>query len=105
MGYKIPGWMWLACGIIMSVYSQIVNSSTENNMMPFFYVGLFFLAIGIFKIVVSVITNPKVKVAKQSIKEDSSSTENNFKIIYCPSCKSKTYSSYRHCQNCGFKLN
>ncbi len=60
--YKIPGWLWLIAGIGVAVLSKVISARDASNaaaMTLFFYVGLLFIAIGIFKILIKVILSNK----------------------------------------------
>ncbi len=103
--YKIPGTLWLIFGLAISIFSQIVKSKQDGNtaaMQLFFYIGLLFIVIGIFKIVIKLVLNPK----KENYIDTNIPTESNekFKIILCPKCKAKNYASFNYCRNCGTKL-
>jgi hypothetical protein len=107
--YKISGWIYLIFGLIISVYSRIVMQTTDKNLGFFFYVGLFLLVIGVFKIVFKLITNPKDKSFKDYSSERTEKYKTNqrnksFNIINCPDCNTKNYSNYNYCHSCGFKL-
>jgi len=101
--YKLPGILWLIFGLAISVFAQIVMSKQENPtaMQLFFYIGLLFVAIGIFKIVLKIMLKPKEsKYEEKNISEQ----DEKFKVIFCPKCKVKNYSSFNYCRNCGTKL-
>jgi len=102
--YKLPGWLWLIFGLAISIFAQIVMSNQENPtaMQLFFYIGLVFIAIGVFKIIIKIMLKPKE--SKYEKKEALSEQNNKFKVILCPNCKAKNYNSFNYCRNCGTKL-
>jgi len=110
--YKIPGWLWLIAGIGVAVLSKVISARDASNaaaMTLFFYVGLLFIAVGIFKILIKVIlSNKKNKIIVNKRSKKISSEKNNkgnrYEVIYCSNCGSKNYAFFNYCQNCGKKL-
>lgn len=112
---KIPGWFWLIAGIAMAIYAQVILTRTQSTtaMKLFFYVGLLFIVIGIFQLVVKTILNksPSKKIEKKlnnnrvEKKVKSNVKETKFVIFHCPRCGAKNYNTFNYCQNCGYKLN
>ena len=109
--YKIPGWLWLIAGIGISILSKVIAGKDNANvaaMTLFFYVGLLFIAIGIFKIILILILNKKSekssyeKIVKKATSEVNN--QNRFRIVYCDNCGSKNYAFFNYCQHCGKKL-
>lgn len=105
--YKIPALIWIVFGLVISIYSKIVDFNSNNPVMNiFFYIGLFFLVIGIFKIVFSYInsSNNVNKKSFESANEQSISKKTGLSIVRCPKCNARNYNTYNYCHNCGFKL-
>lgn len=102
---KIPGWFWLTAGISMAVYAQVVLARAETmiSMNFFFYIGLLFIAIGVFKVVIKKILSKPSKETKKIINDNV--RDSKFVIIHCSKCNAKNYDTFNYCQNCGCKLN
>lgn len=111
---KINGWIYLIIGAIISGYSKFVQLKNDNYIMTFFfYVGILFVVIGLFKIIVKFITSPKNKESEveeefyNSPKKDFSGSINknsNSRAIICPRCTARLHPKSRYCNWCGYKL-
>ena len=109
--YKIHSWLWLIAGIAITIFSKIISGRDPSNapaMTLFFYVGLLFIAIGVFKIIIQLVLNKKSqkntyeKIAKKATNEVNN--QDRFRIVYCNNCGSKNYAFFNYCQHCGKKL-
>jgi len=48
----IPGWVYILIGVLMSVFSKIIEGNTKPGTFTlFFWVGIFFVVVGIGKLV------------------------------------------------------
>lgn len=83
---KIPGIVYLAVGIFVAVVSK-----WSGKLDFFFYVGLVFVAIGIFRIGTKYVTGQEPGRIIPS-------------VIHCPKCQTPCYTSSNFCHICGFKL-
>jgi len=101
----IPKWFWLVAGVAMAIYAQIILAKTPTMvaMKIFFYVGLLFIAIGIFQIIIKAVFSKPSKRIEREI--ESEIKKPRFIVNHCPKCGAKNYNTFNYCQNCGCKLN
>ncbi len=107
---KIPGWLWLAVGLVMF----FVATGVGESLRFFVYVGLGFIIIGAFKMIVPVILGGKDKKEKpaanlnqfQQPKMHQANQQMAAAQHYpkCPRCLGPLYSSFRFCPYCGMQL-
>jgi len=113
--YKISGWLYLIFGLLIAGYSKLLlnKSGSEKNIVFqfFFYIGLAFIAIGVFKTIIRYALGQKNKqLQEQNLNFNSDSefgTQNNntkFRLVTCPKCRTKNYATYNFCYNCGCRL-
>jgi ribosomal protein L40E len=98
---KIPAIAYLLIGVLISVTSMYIE-----GLKLFFYVGLLFIAIGVFKIVVRFITKPKETTIEKKA-EGISQQQQQYRqpgIKVCKNCGAGSYSQARFCYYCGTKL-
>ena len=91
---KIPWVVWLVVGIGMFIISYMV----EEKMDAFIYIAMFFIVVGIFKMLVAFILGGKTRKARSEAQElvQEQST--------CPRCRLIVASTYRFCPHCGTRL-
>ncbi len=112
--YSIPGWLYLIFGAIITGYSQFLLNSKgleKNTVFQFFfYVGLIFIAIGIFKLIIRYALGEKKKKIDNdfaygyNLEKTSNNQNNKYKLITCPKCQAKNYKTYNFCYKCGSRL-
>jgi len=87
----IPWFAYIIVGIIVSVYSHLVLKTTPSYAMRlFFYLGIVFFCIGIYKWLRQRGAPAKSK-ASQS-------------IAFCKTCGSKNYLTSHYCHICGARI-
>lgn len=91
---KIPSIVWIIVGAVMVGVSYRIGKSMDI----FFYVGLLFLTIGIFKIIVGFIIGDKKK------KADKEAAEMKTHQFTCPRCRTVVASDFRFCPHCGNRI-
>ncbi len=91
---KIPWWIWIGVGAVMYYISQRVG----GKMSLFMYAGLFFIVVGIFKLLVAFIIGGRAKTA---VKE---SHEIRSQQYTCPRCRFAIATTHRFCPHCGTRL-
>jgi len=91
---KIPWIMWIIVGGVMYYVSYRVGPQLDI----FSYIGVAFVAIGIFKMLVSFILGGKEKKARKEAEEI---REQEFT---CPRCRYAVASDYTFCPHCGTRL-
>ena len=91
---KIPWWIWLGVGIGMFAMSYRIGETLQF----FLYVGMLFIIIGIFKLLVAFIVGGR---GKRAIKE---SKELRKQELSCPRCMSIVASDYTYCPHCGTRM-
>jgi uncharacterized paraquat-inducible protein A len=92
---KIPWYLWLGVGAIMFFVSQYV----ATNLEIFVYVGMFFIIVGIFKLLVAFIVGGKSQ--KKVEKEAQEIRQQQF---MCPRCRNIVASTYTFCPHCATRL-
>lgn len=85
----IPSWLWLAVGVIVSVYSYL----QFDKLMIFFYVGLVFVAVGIGKLIASY-------SGKKTAKPGNAAS----KLKRCIRCSEMLHHSANYCSKCGTRI-
>ena len=90
---KIPWWLWLGVGAVMFAMSYSVE-----KLQVFMYIGMLFIILGVFKLLVAFIIGGR---AKRAVKE---SMELRTQEFSCPRCKAVVASSYEFCPHCGTRL-
>ncbi|MBU0667032.1 MAG: zinc-ribbon domain-containing protein [Nanoarchaeota archaeon] len=117
---KIPGVAYIIVGIIISVYSKLMVSKTGKDpfLDIFFYIGAFFVFVGVVKIIFARSKKEKpinkfdslqsMPLKKQTtpkqttpIKPTQQTSQN---VLFCPRCGAKHYSTSNFCHLCGSRL-
>jgi ABC-type nickel/cobalt efflux system permease component RcnA len=130
---KISGWVYLIVGIVMIVFSVLVNNNTgKDSMNLFIFAGIIFVVIGFGKIGWKFFMREKKpkkhKQEKHSEKQvhhhkqtsHHSSNQNTHQhsshhhsqnpvhsqreIISCPFCSTRHYKGANFCMNCGRRI-
>ncbi len=127
---KISGWVYLIIGAFVSGYSRYIQSKiTSPGLTLFFWAGVIFIGIGVFKIVLSFIFKEKKIIDSTSLsiqdkivnnlgfakdipkydsekinKERELILNKNRGIVACPKCGTKHYSNSNFCHICGTRL-
>lgn len=131
---KISGWIFLAIGAAVSLFSNYVRKRGGEGLALFFWAGLIMIGIGVFKIAVGYITkgtksklygeepekkkkfidsvklgfNKDLDVVNgrdaESEKQKAINTIQSTSIIVCPVCGTKHYSNSNFCHMCGTRL-
>lgn len=91
---KIPWWIWVGVGVAMYFVSQGIG----GKMALFVYIGLAFIVIGIFKLLVYFIIGGKERRALKEAKEIRS------RQYTCPRCFSPISTTHHFCPHCGIRL-
>jgi hypothetical protein len=91
---KIPWYLWIIVGGAMFAVSYRIGES----MNIFLYIGLLFLVVGVFKMLVSFILGGK---GKKAAKE---ATEIRAQQFTCQRCRAVIASDYYFCPHCGTRL-
>ncbi|MAG39106.1 hypothetical protein CMO90_03380 [Candidatus Woesearchaeota archaeon] len=92
---KIPGFVYFILGIIISAYSKYIEEKTKADFLTiFFYIGIFFIFIGIVKMI----------FAPSKTKKNFKHKKNYGHIMLCPRCKTKNYNYSRFCHICSYRL-
>lgn len=102
----IPGIAYIIIGVGIAYISRRFGSN-EMNLQFFFWIGMAFIAIGVFKIVMRFITK-KQDSAKATLKPINQDQEHEGEISkyskYCPSCKLLYTKESNFCSKCGSQL-
>jgi len=109
---KIPGPVYLILGLIVTGLSWFIDSKTESSFALFFYIGLVFLAVGVFKTIVKIIIpkqdeQPFAQKPQQQTQQkiqQQPQQNNNSNLKYCPRCRVQVSLSNNFCYNCGTRL-
>ena len=108
----IPGIVYIIIGAGIAYISRRFGSN-EMNLQFFLWIGLAFIAIGVFKIVLRFITRmpksgKKQDSAKAGLKPINLNQEPDGEISmyskYCPACKLKYTKESHFCSKCGSQL-
>ena len=91
---KIPWYLWIIVGAVMFGISYRIGESLNI----FLYVGLVFLVVGIFKMLVGFILGDKKKKAVKQAEEIRAQQ------FTCPRCRAVVASTYYFCPHCGTRL-
>jgi hypothetical protein len=129
---KISGWIFMAIGAGVSLFSKYVQNRGGKGMALFFWVGIGMIGLGIFKVVVGFITRDEARrqdkseqkkythplqrlglnkdldnVDGQRLEKEKQQAMNNIQqtnIRICATCGTKHYSNSNFCHICGTKL-
>lgn len=91
---KIPWYLWIIVGGVMFGISYKIGES----MNIFLYLGMAFLVVGIFKVLVAFILGGKGK------KTEKEATEIRSRQFSCPRCRAIIASDFHFCPRCGTRL-
>jgi hypothetical protein len=91
---RIPWWLWAVVGAVM----YFIAARLGESFVVFTYVGLLFLGIGIFKMLVAFIVGTKGR------KADKEARELRTHQLTCPNCRYVVASTYAFCPHCGMRL-
>ena len=128
----ISGWIFVAIGSIVSLFSNYVRNRGGGGMALFFWVGIGMIGVGIFKLAAGYILNEKktkeeterirqknfskIKFGFNKDLEEVNGKEveqekqkamnkiNDMGIIVCQICGTKHYSNSNFCHMCGSRL-
>lgn len=100
MASKLPGIAFIGLGLIVSIASYFID---YTKMIIFFYLGLVFIAVGVFRTGVNYMTKEKgaPKSIRQIVSED---RVKKMQAILCPVCKSKQHPLFNFCPKCGARI-
>jgi hypothetical protein len=122
---RIHGSIWIVLGILMSLYSRFIQSQIEKGSMSlFFWVGIGFIAFGVFRLITDYVFKDSSKISKpvsgnssldrlklekermmQKKDDYEQSYDNSGKVIIpCSRCGTKHYGTSNFCHICGFQL-
>jgi len=105
---KISSPAYLIIGLIISGISWLIEFKSGKSMMLFFYIGLLFIVVGVFKIVIKLILpkeSPEQKPTVQSVLTQQQQQQNKpFSIKACHRCKVRVNPSNNFCYQCGTRL-
>jgi len=91
---KIPWWLWVAVGGGMF----LISANVGERLDFFLYVGMFFIVVGVFKMLVAFI------LGKKGRKAEAAAEEIKTHQFSCPRCRSLIAESYYFCPYCGTRL-
>lgn len=91
---KIPWYLWIIVGVGMF----IIVTRIGEQLDIFIYVAMFFIIVGIFKMIVWLILGGKTKKALLE------SAEIRQQQFTCPRCMAVIASTYEFCPHCGTRL-
>lgn len=93
----IPGWAYVITGVAIALYSKFVQHTSGSKVMGFFFwIGILFLTVGVFKMLLRFIT-----------RGEKESQEKNFSgrsFIVCPRCNARLDPRSRYCNWCGARV-
>ena len=105
--------VWLVVGAGVAVASQLIG----GNLSIFLYIGLLFLVVGIFKLIVRYITTPKESRAESqemkremplpyqqqwhAYKQPAATAVPQQQFVYCARCGNPMRASDYFCSRCG----
>ncbi|MBI2658618.1 zinc ribbon domain-containing protein [Candidatus Woesearchaeota archaeon] len=92
---KIHWLFYIAVGLFVSISSWRLN---YEKLIFFFYIGLFFILIGILKLIFSLI---KTKMSKKEKVHHKSPQQH---VKYCHNCGAALRHQARFCTRCGAKV-
>ena len=107
----LSGWLFVIVGIFIGIMSKYIE-----NFQFFYWVGLGFLAIGMFKLLIKYIFRKKQsKADKRVLKQQQHYWEQQHKLQkqqiekqrrghYCPRCRSFVVQGANFCHYCGKRL-
>jgi hypothetical protein len=127
---KISGWIFMAIGAGVTLFSSYVQKRGGEGMALFFWAGIVMIGIGVFKIAYYFITRENTtKEEKKEMgnlgsnfkfglnkdldnitkdaareKQDAINKIQQTNIIVCPVCGTKHYSNSNFCHMCGTRL-
>lgn len=129
---KISGWIFMAIGAGVSLFSRYVQKRGGEGMAIFFWVGVAMIGIGIFKVAVGFILKDEKKKAEEEEQKKSRNPFQRFglnkdlekvdskkieierqqamnkvqqtSIVNCPTCGTRHYSNSNFCHMCGSRL-
>ena len=97
---KIPGIAFLVIGAVVTAASMYLP-----NLKVFFYVGLAFIAVGIFKVLIRYMTKPKESAMEkraEGVQAAQRQQRQNYKV--CPRCGAGSYPQANFCYHCGTRI-
>lgn len=117
---RLSGWVWVVLGILMSLYARFIQSKVQKPSLGlFFWVGLGFVVIGIFKLVLGFVFKDKSNVALGTVSQSSNSKhavaeaerrklesglDKKEEIVACSRCGTRHFSASNFCHMCGNSL-
>ncbi len=112
---RIHGVFYILAGVAISLYTRFIEAraDTGSKLTLFFYVGLVFIGVGIFKLVARYVFKRGGGSDEESHPHDSEHEEHKKrsrgyqqspKSKICPRCRSKMHPRVKYCSNCGFKF-
>ena len=93
----LPSWVFVAVGVIVAVISWKIPSLTI-----FFYVGMLFVVIGVFKLAKSYTVGDVVD--KKDMGITSTASKKHPEVTFCPKCRIPVYVTSNFCHHCGNRL-
>ncbi len=103
---RVSPWLGIALGGMIAAYAGFINKHIGGSLgiQLFIYVGLLMIAIGTGRIIYKW-WNERGKQEEEQIAEKIAHVPNDApRIIYCPRCHAKNYSTSNYCHMCGMKL-
>jgi len=93
---KIHGLIYIAVGLFVSIFSWKLN---YQKLIFFFYAGLFFIFVGIIKLIFNLIKKRMNKKEHHRIQQHQTQ-----QIKYCHQCGSELRQQARFCTKCGARF-
>ena len=93
---NLPAVVW----IIIGLFVTIVSMRLGEKFTLFMWVGLLFLAFGVFKLLAYFITKKEVSNPEQNTMQQAMGGQ----VIKCNSCRKSVYMNQYFCHHCGGRL-
>ncbi|MBI4448811.1 zinc ribbon domain-containing protein [Candidatus Woesearchaeota archaeon] len=91
----VPSWVFVLVGVIVSLVSWRMP-----KFMFFFYVGLIFIVVGVFRLAQSYVGGG----IKKDIERLDKSLAKHPQVTFCPRCNIPVYVTSNFCHHCGTRL-
>lgn len=117
----LPIGIWISAGIFIALYSKFIQARSDSEMGLFFWTGVGFVLIGLFKLTMKKVIKREtrsVQKEQESYKEQLEKQRAQWRqqqhtqqqqtaqhnLIRCPSCTANNYSHATVCWRCGVRL-
>ncbi|HLD04636.1 MAG TPA: hypothetical protein VJG90_02855 [Candidatus Nanoarchaeia archaeon] len=94
----LPWFIYMIVGVIVSAYSRIVMGKSNLYVMKlFFYLGIVFFGIGVYKLLLE-------RMRGKSLAKNGKSRPADSSIVTCKVCGTRNYRTSFFCHICGAKV-